>query len=381
MKKVFALIISCGIIFSLLPMVINGVTNNSLMASGNDLLIGAWVGTQPSESNIKEFQQLQQRKLDIVHSFINWSTDFSFVRPMAEAASANGSVLMVTWEPWEYNSVDINNGKADAYITRMANDIKSFGKEIWLRPLHESNGDWYPWGIGYTSGVNTSETVKAAFKHIVDIFRAQGVSNVKWVYNVNCSNVGSGSTYMAHYPGDEYVDYVSIDGYNWGTTQSWGSRWQSFDEIFADAYSAIKSTNKKVIIAEWAATEVGGDKPTWITQSFNKIRSSYGNVFAVVWFNQNKETDWRINSSQAALDAYVKAIAGDSQEQDYIVGDVNNDKSINSFDFAELKKFLLGMDSVVTSKSKTADVNSDGSVNSIDFGLLKQYLLGMIKSF
>jgi len=25
---------------------------------------------------------------------------------------------MITWEPWEYNTVDIKNGKADAYINQ-----------------------------------------------------------------------------------------------------------------------------------------------------------------------------------------------------------------------------------------------------------------------
>jgi len=69
----------------------------------------------------------------------------------------------------EYNTVDIKNGKADAYITRMAQDMKAYGKEIWLRPLHEANGDWYPWAIGYSSRVNTNETYIAAFRHIVDI--------------------------------------------------------------------------------------------------------------------------------------------------------------------------------------------------------------------
>jgi len=87
-------------------------------------------GTQPSESAIKSFQELQGRKLDIVHQFINWSTDFSWVRPYADAVYNNGSILMITWEPWEYNTVDIKNGKADAYITRMAQDMKAYGKEF-----------------------------------------------------------------------------------------------------------------------------------------------------------------------------------------------------------------------------------------------------------
>jgi len=32
-------------------------------------------------------------------------------------------------------------------------------------------------------------------------------------------------------------------------------------------------------------------------------------VSAVIWFNENKERDWRVNSSQASLDAYRKVVS------------------------------------------------------------------------
>lgn len=280
--------------------------------TSSNLKIGAWVGTQPTESAINSFQEIQGKKLDIVHQFINWSTNFSWIKPYADAVYKNGSTLMITWEPWEYTTVDINNGKADTYITNMAKDMKSYGKEIWLRPLHEANGNWYPWAIGHPNKVNTNQTYIAAFRHIVNIFRDNGVTNVKWVHNVNCSNVGDGTSFMGYYPGDNYVDYTSIDGYNWGTTQDWGSVWQTFDQIFAQPYNAIKSINKPIIIAEFASTEIGGDKAKWITETYNTIRTSYNKVFAAVWFHENKETDWRINSSSAALGAFKNAIGAGS---------------------------------------------------------------------
>lgn len=284
----------------------------SLGEYNSNLKIGAWVGTQPSESAINSFQQLQGKKLDIVHQFINWSTEFSWVKPYADAVYNNGSILMITWEPWEYTTVDIKNGKADAYITRMAQNIKAYGKEIWLRPLHEANGNWYPWAVGDPSKVNTNDTYIAAFRRIVDIFRTNGATNVKWVFNVNCDNVGDGTSYLGFYPGDNYVDYTSIDGYNWGTTQSWGSQWQTFDQVFSRAYYALTSINKPIIIAEFSSAEIGGDKARWITEAYNTIRTSYSKVFAAVWFHENKETDWRINSSPAALEAYKNAIGAGS---------------------------------------------------------------------
>jgi mannan endo-1,4-beta-mannosidase len=53
-----------------------------------------------------------------------------------------------------------------------------------------------------------------------------------------------------------------------------------------------------------ASAEIGGDKAVWITDAFQQLASSkYARVVGAYWFNMNKETDWRINSSAAALAA------------------------------------------------------------------------------
>jgi mannan endo-1,4-beta-mannosidase len=370
-KKVLGFIL----IFSSLFLVI-GLQQN-VFASVADLQIGAWPGTQPTVSSISSMQNLQQRKLDVVQTFINWSTYFSSIKPNADAVYANESIFMVTWESWEYNTVQIKDGKADSYIKQMANDMKAYNKEIWLRPLHEGNGNWYPWCIG-DSTVNTNATYIAAWRHIVDIFRAQGATNIKFVFNINCSNVGTGASFTDHYPGDSYIDYNSLDGYNWGTTQSWGSTWQTFDQIFSASYNALKRYDKPIMITEVASAEQGGDKAQWITDTFKTIDYSYDRLTAFMWFNEQKETAWVINSSTAALEAYVKAIGGGSAS---VVGDLTNDGSIDSLDFAVLKKYLLGLSPEITPDMNTWDLNGDNGIDAIDFALLKKYLLGQIIVF
>jgi len=346
-------------------------------ANAAELKIGAWPGSQPTASNIDTLEALQQRNLDYVQTFIDWKTNFDGVRSCADATYANGSIFMITWEPWQYNTVQIKDGAADSYIKKMADDMKAYGKELWLRPLHEANGNWYPWGIG-DSKVNTNESYIAAYRHIVDIFRAEGATNVKFVFNVNCSNVGQGASFMGHYPGDAYVDYNSIDGYNWGTTQSWGSTWQSFDQIFSSAYNALKPVNKPIFIAEMSSAEKGGDKAQWITDTYNTIKTFYDKIFSVMWFNENKETNWTINSSEASLAAYIKAIGGSTPTA--IVGDINKDGKINALDYAKLKAYLLGS-STETPNMNTWDVNGDGKLNAIDLAIFKKYILGQITAF
>jgi beta-mannanase len=210
-----------------------------------------------------------------------------------------------------YNAQELVNGKADTYIRDYAKGVKNYGEEIWLRPLHEANGDWYDWGVGKEGAGNTDANVAEAFRHIVKIFREENVENVKWVWTTNASNAGKGSTLTGNYPGDEYVDYISIDGYNWGKCQSWSS-WQTFSQVFKKAYDALAKINKPLFIAEISSSELGGNKAEWITDMFEHFATDFSRVFAVMWFSQSKEDnegDWALNTSQAAVDAWKAGIA------------------------------------------------------------------------
>ncbi|HEY8089140.1 MAG TPA: hypothetical protein VIF09_14880, partial [Polyangiaceae bacterium] len=57
-------------------------------------------------------------------------------------------------------------------------------------------------------------------------------------------------------------------------------------------------------LPETASAEVGGNKAQWITDMHHDLMTEFRGIRAVVWFDINKETDWRINSSPSALSAY-----------------------------------------------------------------------------
>ena len=279
--------------------------------------IGAWVGgpgqyPQPTQQNVQAFQDLQGTHLDLISYFALFDiNDWNATEQYANVAKNNGSTLVVTWMANGYNAQELVNGKADTYIRDYAKGVKNYGEEIWLRPLHEANGDWYDWGVGKEGAGNTDANVAEAFRHIVKIFREENVENVKWVWTTNASNAGKGSTLTGNYPGDEYVDYISIDGYNWGQCQSWSS-WQTFSQVFKKAYNALANIDKPLFIAEISSSELGGNKAEWITDMFDHFATDFSRVFAVMWFSQSKEAnegDWALNTSQAAVDAWKAGIA------------------------------------------------------------------------
>jgi expansin (peptidoglycan-binding protein) len=72
-----------------------------------------------------------------------------------------------------------------------------------------------------------------------------------------------------------------------------------------------------------------------------------------------------------------------SQGVQPIVGDVNGDGEVNSFDYAYMRVYLLGVSKDFPSPDglEAADVNGDLNVDSLDFALMRSYLLGKIKKF
>ena len=114
------------------------------------------------------------------------------------------------------------------------------------------------------------------------------------------------------YPGDEYVNWVCMDGYNFGKHPSRGEQWQTFDQVFSETYSALRTLapTKPMMIAEFASTEAGGSKADWIWQAFSHaLPERFPQVKAVLWFNwELREADWPIDLPPRAQAAFAESI-------------------------------------------------------------------------
>ncbi len=76
----------------------------------------------------------------------------------------------------------------------------------------EMNGRWFPWSEGVNG--NKSGEYVTAWRHVHDIFTAVGANKVTWVW---CPNIDPNRIFLdlaSQYPGDEYVDWTCLDGYN-----------------------------------------------------------------------------------------------------------------------------------------------------------------------
>ncbi|HOE17706.1 MAG TPA: glycosyl hydrolase [Syntrophorhabdaceae bacterium] len=281
---------------------------------------------------------------DIVVFFLQWPEHggydaAGFPRESLEAIWKRGVIPCITWEPMYYEDgkeVMISyerllKGEYDRYIRRFAEGAARWGKPVMIRFAHEMNIKRYHWGTGENEyGPKSPSLYKKMFRYIVDRFRKTGAGNVLWVFCPNAESVpntsydpsASWNTLSQYYPGDRYVDVLGVDGYNWGTTQTkekhgWDSRWRTFEEIFGPPSGELRSLapSKPIIVFETATTAHGGNKAEWIKEAVNTAGRL--GIEGIVWFQSNKELDWRINTGGDR--SYTLSIQpGPSRSQEWI---------------------------------------------------------------
>jgi hypothetical protein len=212
----------------------------------------------------------------------------------------------------KFQLADIINGRYDGYIHEFAVKAKQWGHPFFLRFDWEMNGFWFPWNEGVNG--NKSGEYVTAWRHVHDIFTAVGANNVSWVW---CPNIDLGGANNliplgSVYPGNRYVDWTALDGFNWGN-RAGSPGWQTFDQVFHGTYRRIITKiapHKPMLLAEVASTDRGGSKAKWIKNMFKVIRHRYHKIRGVVWYDiDDRGAGWPIETSKSVRRAFRKAIS------------------------------------------------------------------------
>jgi hypothetical protein len=292
---------------------------------------GAYLNGAPFDlSTIDNFEAAAGKRMSIVHWGQPWVMGGalqSFQTHQYDVVRARGAIPMVDWGSWdvskgatqpEFRLASVASGKYDGYIKGWAQAARAWGQPFFLRFDWEMNGWWqFPWAESI-NGNQWGDYVKA-WRHVHDIFADQGATNATWVW---CPNISSANTrsLASLYPGDNYVDWTCMDGYNFGTDK--GNQWQSFAQVFGGSpYNANHNTyaellavapSKPIMIGETASAERGGSKAAWISDMLNELPTNFPQIKALLWFNWNggdPSVSWPVASSRAANDAFSIGIA------------------------------------------------------------------------
>ncbi|KDR94825.1 Glycosyl hydrolase family 26 [Peptoclostridium litorale DSM 5388] len=273
-------------------------------------------------SNLKPFEEEMGRKFEFLMTYSDFEHDVNLDE--VEDVYEDGRVIMLTWQPWTYidktqnenleseSTVlipEIIKGSYDEYIRKWARDIKSIGNPVFVRFANEMNGDWDAWCAWYFG--KDTELYNEAWKHLWNIFKEEGADNALFVWNPHDRSYPDFVWNNSHmyYPGDEYVDWVGLTGYNNGTSFN-GDSWREFGEIYYPLYNDYMKhySEKPFMITEFSCNEDGGDKAKWINDGFNEF-ANMPNIKIAVWFNQ-VDTKWQYNidSSKRSYRAFQNSV-------------------------------------------------------------------------
>jgi mannan endo-1,4-beta-mannosidase len=315
--------ISAAIVMLTGLFIAQGGATSPARADSSQIALGAYVPLSPRVS----YAPLDTYAAMVGHMpAIVWGVEYwgdpqrsGFPTQTIENFDQRGIMPMINWQPSiaessvnpvqpQYSWTSIASGKYDAYVRAWAIDAKANGHPLYVRLMHEMNGNWYPWGYHINGNTDPADFVRA-WRHIVDIFRAVGANNVGFVWCVDARTWTPAD--KALYPGDDYVDWVAIDGYN--SDRPWIDLYRRFNPSYTDLTAL---STKPFMIAEIGSVEnprpTGQTKADWIKQGLlQEIPQSFPRVRAVIWFDSNQGADrnWTVDSSPASLAAFKQVVA------------------------------------------------------------------------
>jgi ribosomal protein L24E len=232
----------------------------------------------------------------------------------------NGRIPLVSWGGADV--IQIVNGKYDAAIDAAATRFQALGAPFFLRWF------WEPDGTRSTKAAlsHTPPDYVKAWRYIHDRFVKAGNTNAVWVWCPVSLDFypPSGQTStdpelapnhainqwgaQPYYPGDDVVDWMCADGYNWAPNKP-GTRYESFQELFQAFYNWSVPHNKPLMVGETGVQELQpGDKAKWLTAMHTSLTQHYPNIVAFLYFDtQNANglaNEWWLESSPDAYAAW-----------------------------------------------------------------------------
>jgi hypothetical protein len=244
---------------------------------------------------------------------------YSFPTTPMDDIRGHGSIPVLSWSSQaipstlsqpDFQLSDVISGRYDDYIAKFATEAREWGHPFFLRFNWEMNGNWFPWAEG-VNGNQPGESA-AAWRHVHDIFAAAGATNVSWVWCPFVDPGGSMTDLSSLYPGDAYVDWTGLDGYNWGTNPASPRGWRSFDQLFRRTYDEIVedvAPSKPMMLAEVGSSELGGSKADWIRDALTRVPTEYQQIRALLWFDKfDDDMDWPIETSAPATTAFAEGV-------------------------------------------------------------------------
>ncbi len=295
-----------------------------------------------SLAKIEEFEKLANKKIAWAVFSNNWYNGIKYPKKSIETIYRSGAAAYVRFmprsnesegEPEKFFTLQkIIDGKFDNELKEWAKAAKNANIPILADFAVEPNGNWFGWsgvfngggrkdGYGDKNYPDGPERYRDAYRHIIDIFRSEGVKNVTWFFHFNYQSFPNKewNSPKYYYPGDNYIDWVGFSLY--GAQQS-SEEWDDlkFSTQFNSGLKNLQDlhTKKPVALLEFGVTDnhPQGSKALWYKDAFDTILNNRFVKFKAVsiwhenWENEDgTQSLLRIDSSKESLKEFRKQIS------------------------------------------------------------------------
>ena len=230
---------------------------------------------------------------------------FGLIHKASMTHDLRGGMVTYSWHPrnpltggdaWDVSSAQVVSSILEGgalhdefmlWLDRAASFFESLGGiPVIFRPWHENVGSWFWWG----GNLCTADEYKSLFRLTRDYFESRGIRNVRWCYspNGNCTP----EEYRERYPGDDYVDIVGIDSYEYvgdGSLEEAALRYRNELTQALDFLTAFgKEHGKEICLSETGLEGLPDSK--WWTETLYPVIKNYPLLYVLTWRNAHDKT-------------------------------------------------------------------------------------------
>ena len=271
---------------------------------------------ETKQQALQRIEGVADRKLKSVRLFYRW--DDPWPTSYENTYKANGQTLVISVKsrlrsgvavPWAQVAAAQPGSQRYSEIVSWARRVRDFGAPIYVTFNHE------PEAAANTDLGDASDYL-SAWRNWVTIFRQEGATNAKFMWIMTDQSFWLAATdrraAAKWYPGDEWVDGIAGDAYNWFTCRSGiNTAWKPLRDIIDPQRRFwLNHTSEELWLAEYGTVEdpaVPGRKAQWFRDAQALFKTSEFEVFDGVMLFEPVPSDtckWSPDTSSSAAAAW-----------------------------------------------------------------------------
>ena len=227
---------------------------------------------------------------------------FGLIRKAAKLHASRGGIVTFSWhlrnpltggDSWDISSDQAvasvlpggpQEEKFCLWLQRLGDFLESLGPDtpFIFRPWHENVGSWFWWGGRLCTASDYRELFRLTHDYLTD---ERDLDNIVWCYSPNGSC--SIEDYMERYPGDDCVDLLGIDSYEYigsGTIEDARERYFSEVRSILTPLKDIAEERDKILCLSETGLE-GLPDPAWWTGTLAPLLEEFPVAYVLTWRN------------------------------------------------------------------------------------------------